>query len=105
MRELRAHIPRVAAALGLSVADDWTGVDAVWPLLERMREDGANVLIRLDGGRTAPGDPGPYTIHASGGPLGAHVIRTDAEVLDDGLAHVIARYASEVWGIASPRVS
>lgn len=96
--DLRGQVPALAARLGLpTVPVDWVGCDSVWPLLERMREEGAVVLVKLDGERTQPGDNGPYTVLASGKPLGGDFIRIDAASLEDGLAHVILEYARKCW--------
>ena len=93
-----ALVPVIAEQLGLPpVPADWSGSDAVWPLLERMREDGAVVLIKLDGGRTT-GKSGAYTCLASGGLLDEdHTVRTDSRSLEDGLAFVVVGYARDGW--------
>lgn len=94
----RALMPAVARHLGLAeIAEDWSGVDAVLPLLERMRADGAMAFIKLDGGRTGPADGGQYTILVSGGPLNGEFLRADTETLEDGLARVIVGYARKCW--------
>lgn len=96
------HVTNIAAHLGIDVPRGWSGVDAVWPLLEKMRAEGAIVLIKLDGERTGPGDNGPYTALASGGPVGRETIRTDAASVREALGYVICHYAAAVWGIPLP---
>jgi hypothetical protein len=96
------HVADIAARLGFSIPRHWRGVDAVWPILEKMRGEGAIVLLKLDGERTGPGDTGPYTALASGRPLGADPIRTDAHSVEEALTFVIVRYAEQVWGIPRP---
>ncbi|MEM7158303.1 MAG: hypothetical protein AAF799_36020 [Myxococcota bacterium] len=94
----RREIPRIASLLGLATIDsDWSGVDPVLPLLEHMRQEGAVVVFKLDGGR-GPGDNGPYTGIASGPPLGDDFVRIDADTLEDALASIIVGYATRVWG-------
>jgi hypothetical protein len=94
----KRHVSRIAVELDLApVSEDWSGVDAVWPLLEKMRSEGAVVLVKLDGER-AP-SAGPYTAHVSLGGLGRNHFRTDARTVEDALVYVIANYAAEVWGI------
>lgn len=94
----RGQVQAIASALGLPPAPaDWTGCDAVLPLLERMRADGAVVVVKLDGERTQPGDNGPYTVLASGRPLAGDFLRTDADSLEDALAYVIVEYAKRCW--------
>jgi hypothetical protein len=96
------HVANIASHLGFRIPEKWSGVDAVWPLLEKMRGEGAIVLIKLDGERTGPDDNGPYTVLASGAPLGGETLRIDAATVEAALIHVICRYASKVWGIPLP---
>ena len=98
----KRHVARIAAELGLpEVPENWSGIDAVWPLLERMRSDGATVLVKIDGER-GPGDSGPYTAHVSRGRLGDGWVRTDEHSLEAALTHVIVRYAADGWGLPLP---
>ena len=39
-RKNRSRVPPIAHALGLELREDWSGVDAVMPLLERMKDEG-----------------------------------------------------------------
>jgi hypothetical protein len=95
LREQKRVAALAAARLGLgSLPDDGSGVDVVLPLLERIREEGATVLLELDGGREARA----YSVLVSGGPLAADFLRADAETLDAGLAQVLSAYATRVWG-------
>lgn len=98
----KRHVARIAAELGLpEVPEDWSGIDAVLPLLERMRAEGASVLVKFDGGR-GPGDNGPYTAVVLEGKLGSRSVRTDEDNLEAALSHVIVRYAADGWGIPLP---
>lgn len=102
-KNLVAHVNVVASRIGLPLsAPDWNGTDAVWLLLEKMKEDGAVVIIKLDGERKGEDDNGPYTALVSGPPLGGDAIRTDAHVLEEALAYVICLYAERFWGISRP---
>ena len=78
---------------------EWKGVDAVWALLERMKRDGAVVLIKLDGQRTKADDTSQYTVVVSGPPLGERLIRTDATTIEEALCHAIGNYAESVWEV------
>jgi hypothetical protein len=92
-------IPIIAAQFGFGVVSpDWCGIDPVLPMLDRMRKDGAVVVIKLDGERTGSDDNGPYTVVVSGGALGSEFLRVDKQVLEDALSWVIVRYATRVWG-------
>jgi hypothetical protein len=98
MKTDKQLVPDIAAKVGAPAVDaNWSGVDAVLPLLEKMKAEGAVVVFKLDGER-GPGDNGAYTAIASGSPLGAEHLRIDAETLEDALAYVIVRYASRNWG-------
>ena len=77
---------------------DWKGIDIIWEFVERIKEDGATVIIKVDGGRTAPNDNGCYTILITGENLENNPIRTDAYALEDALAYGIANYAKRFWG-------
>jgi len=98
MKTDKQLVPDVASHLGMPVIDaDWSGVDQVLPLLEKMKSDGSMVLFKLDGER-GPGDNGAYTAVTSGPPLGEDYFRVDADTLEDALAYVIVRYAKRMWG-------
>ncbi len=76
------------------------GVDVFLPFVERMKEDGAVVLLKFDGQRTAQEDTGPYTaIVSSPAITQGGFIRTDAETIEQALLYVIENYAAEVWKI------
>jgi hypothetical protein len=80
----------VAARLGLQTPVA-KALDSFWPFLERMRADGAVVVLKLDGER-GPNDNGPYTAMVSGPPLRGEHFRTDAHTPEDALAYVIVSY-------------
>ena len=91
----RRAVVDVFQKLGLEPpAEDWSGVDPVLPLLERMRQDGAVVLLKWDGERRTQ----PYTVVAAGPPLAGDTLRTDAASLEDALAKVLLEYAARAWG-------
>ena len=90
----RRLLPDIASWIGLpTFAEDWSGVDVVFPLLEKMREEGAVVLLKLDGERTS----NPYTAAVSGPILAENFTRTDASTLEGAIAHVIVHYARLRW--------
>jgi hypothetical protein len=96
----RAEAVRRAKELGFAdVPPDWRGCDAVWDVLEAMADAGSVVVIKLDGGRNAPGDNGRYTVVVSGGPLGEDVFRVDTRVLEEGLAGAIVHFARKCRGV------
>ena len=96
----KEDIASISDCLGLGgIPSNWSGLDVTLPLLERIREDGAVIVIKLDGERTGPDDTGPYTVIASGKPLGDKLIRTDARTIEEALCHLIGNYADHVWGI------
>lgn len=98
----RAAVRMIASQLGAAtIAADWQGVDAVLPIIEAMRKEGAVVLLKFDGARV-DSEAGPYTVLVSGGPLGDEFFRVDCQVLEDGLAKVITSYARRCWGYSDP---
>ena len=98
MDDESALVPAVAKHLGLGeIEDRWRGVDAVLPLLDRMREDGAVVIIKLDGERAGRKNSGQYTMLVSGKPLNGDLVRADTVTLEEGLARVIVEYARKCW--------
>jgi hypothetical protein len=49
------RLQRIAANLGMDETPTTrSGVDMFLPFLERMRKDGATVMLKLDGQRTGP---------------------------------------------------
>lgn len=100
-RKNRTRVTQIARDLGFELADDWAGVDAVMPLLDRMRAEGAVVLIKLDGERSE-GDNGPYTAAMMGAALVDHACRIDAHFMEDAIAYIIVEYARVKWGLLDP---
>ncbi len=99
-QDQRQEVSWTARRLGLEpLPDEWTGIDPDLPLIERMREEGAVIIIKFDGERTAPGDNGPYTFVAAGGSLGDQTIRIDTASIETGLAHIICGYFRDVSGL------
>jgi hypothetical protein len=96
-RVITSFFPR----LGLEpIPEDWSGVDPVLPLLERMREEGAVVMVKWDGERTAPGNTGgPYTVLVSGARLAGEYLRADTHSLEEALARVLFEYAVRYWEV------
>jgi hypothetical protein len=94
----KAEIARIASQkFGVPIPDSWTGIDPVLPLLERMREDGAVVLVKWDGDRRVAQGESPYTAVVQGTPLGDDFFRTDAATLEAALCHIIGHYSEHVW--------
>lgn len=87
--------------LEVEIPAAWTGVDAVLPLLERMRADGAVVLLKWDGERQPAADARPYTAVVQGAPLGDDFYRIDGTSLDEVLCYTIGSYADRVWSNAT----
>ena len=95
---LRA-IPRLARFLSLApMPADWKGVDDLMPILERLRADGAVVMMKLDGERTAGSDQGPYTALITGQVLAGEFFRSDQPTMEQALSEVVIAYAKSRWG-------
>lgn len=96
--KLQARVCLLGEHLGVPIPADWSGVDAVWPIIERIRDDGAFFFIKVDGENVQPGDPGLYTAMASGGQLAAaDFIRSDFDTVESAVAAVLVTYAERVW--------
>lgn len=94
----RNLVSKVARELGLPVVpEDWTGCDAVLPILEKMKDEGAVIVLKLDGQRSGEIDNGPYTAVVSAEFLEERFFRTDASSIEDALAHIIVSYAKSYW--------
>lgn len=90
-RARRALVAGFLPALGLPpIPEDWSGLDAVRPLLERMRQEGAVVELRW---------AGESTVVASGGLLAGDVLRAEERSLEDALARVLFDYALRFWRV------
>ena len=86
----------VAADRGVPAAR-WDGVDDFLPLLEQMREEGAVVVLKLDGQRTGPDDAPPYTVVVSRGGLGDDYVSVEAHSAPEALARATLEYAERAW--------
>lgn len=92
-----ALVPAVAVHMGLpALPENWSGLDRYLPFLERMREEGAVVIIKLDGLRKSR----PYTGVVSGGPLGDEFFRIDERSIEECVSYIIVNYARHQWGFA-----
>ncbi len=89
-------IPEVAALLGMPVPSDLENIDSYLPYLDRMRAEGCDVLLEIDGPR--PGK-NQYTSVASGKPLGTETLHTDAPSLAMAAAYIIVHYSRVRWGL------
>ena len=95
---LKASVADIAKRLGLPlVPTDWSGCDPVWPILEQMGNEGAVVVVKIDGQRTSEDDNGKYTVVLSGGTLKDDFFHTDTATLEEGIAKAILFYAERCW--------
>ncbi len=92
-------MPRLARFLSLSpMPADWKGVDELMPILEKLRADGAVVMMKLDGEHARGSSQGPYTALITGQVLAGEFFRSDQPTLEQALAEVIVGYANARWG-------
>lgn len=61
-------------------------------ILEKIKKNGAVIVVKLDGQRTNEEDTGSYTSVISGGALGENFIRIDDESLENALLRSIRDY-------------
>jgi hypothetical protein len=71
-------------------------IDICVPYVEKIKSEGAGVLIKVDGQR-GPGDNGPFTAAIRGGLLNDDFIRIDADSLAEAVAYVVVEYARRCW--------
>ena len=99
---IREHMTRVAAALSLpEILHDWQGLDTVWPIVERLSEEGGVFVLKLDGERSASDAEPRFTVLVSGTHL-ARPFRCDSNSLEHAIASVLADYAADQWGVPLP---
>jgi hypothetical protein len=91
------ELDRIAKRCGVSLPDGWHGCDQVWPIVDRIRDDGGVFVIKVDGQRSGP-NACPYSVIVSGGGLYGDYVSTESEVLEVGLAKAIVGYATKAWG-------
>lgn len=93
----RTLLSKVALEIGIEpFPEEFSGWDIFLPFLERIHQEGANLLLKIDGER-GRGDTGPYTALVSSGPLGSDFFRTDASSMEDALSYIIVEYAQRCW--------
>ena len=86
---------RVFVSLGLPAPPlPISGVDVFLPLLERMKQEGAVVLLKWDGERST----NYYTALASK-PKDEEFFRLDGPSAEVVLASVVVSYARRYWGV------
>ncbi|GJM24725.1 MAG: hypothetical protein DHS20C16_11400 [Phycisphaerae bacterium] len=97
--KLNRTMPRLARFLSLPpMPADWKGVDDLMPILEKLRADGAVVMMKLDGEHRAGSDQGPYTALITGQVLAGEFFRSDQPTIEQALSEVITAYAKSRWG-------
>jgi hypothetical protein len=95
--ETARRLSELAARVGHTPRRSWAGPEDFWPLLERMREEGAVVVVKLDGQRTGEDDTGAYTVVISGGPLGDDYVRAERDDIADALSEAVVEYGRAAW--------
>jgi len=100
--KIKQELVQVSAECGWNeISTDWHGVDIVWPLLEKIRQEGSVFILKVDGERIGQHANGPFTTAITGGPLQEEGIRIDCHRLEDALAYSIVEFARKVWGFKS----
>jgi len=99
MREYtKTEVAQIAQKNSVNVSANWSGIGPLWPLCEKMMQDGSVVIVKLDGQRTAESDNGKFTVIAMDGPLGETQIRGDFVTLDEALCYLVGNYFALVSG-------
>jgi len=94
-----AALSTVANALDISLPKSWCGLDAVWPMVDRIRMDGAVVVVKVDGQRNGVNDNGQYSVIISGGGLFGDYVTSEHQTLEESLAESIVKYARKAWAV------
>ncbi len=98
LSEAKETVSRLLSELDIAtVSAEWTGCGPVWAAFEQMANEGATVVIKIDGQRKSADDNGQYTLIVSGGPLNDNFFRSDCDDLDDALSQAILHYARHCW--------
>ncbi len=93
LNKLKSDVAKVAHQVGVTeVNSDWKGLDDIWPIFELMADEGAVILVKLDGERILKDDNGRYTVVVTGGSLRDDYFRSDTENIEEGVARAILRY-------------
>jgi hypothetical protein len=63
MKYTKGFIAKIAIEFSSqAIPDNWIGIDAVLPLIERIREDGSIFIVKFDGERTRDSESGPFLV-------------------------------------------
>lgn len=92
----REQANRIAALKSVTLPKH-EGFTSLWPLVEKIGDEGGVFIVKLDGERDGSNDD-RYTLLLSGKSVGRQ-IRRDVTDLEDGIAQVICEYASRCWNI------
>lgn len=66
----------------------------LWPLLEQMRQEGAVVVVKLDGQRRGD-EATPYTVVVSNGRLGEGFVTSEETTIERALAQAVLGYTGK----------
>jgi len=72
----------------------WKDLSELLAVLDAIGNDGASVIMKVDGGRS---DASVYTVVVSGGKLGEAFFRKDGPKLHELLYEAISFYEARVW--------
>src|SRR5689334_22148412 len=78
-------------------AASWKDVCSLLQVMDVIAKEGATVVVKFDGERTAD----RYTVIISGGRLGADFYRGDSDDLSNSLEGGIRHYDAKVWRLTS----
>jgi hypothetical protein len=91
-------LDEIATRLGIAKqGQDWDRLDDIMPFLEKMRQEGSVIVIKMDGERIRESDGGAFTVIVSGQKLSGQPIRTDTDDLQQALTWIVTAYARRFW--------
>jgi hypothetical protein len=97
MERYRSQVKKISDALNIGIIDDWTGVDSIMPLLQRIQQDGGDVILKLDGHNNPQK---PFLVLFIGGPLNEEYVKERAANFDEAIGRALVNYARRCWGFS-----
>jgi len=99
MKELRKKIEKIANKLQINLEKEWKGIDAVFPILNKIKDENAVVLIKIDGERNfnTKNESGPFTVLILKGALKDNFIKYELWSLEEAVYKSIIEYNDLFW--------
>lgn len=96
MEEIREMLMEYAAKRNVPLANELSGLDDLEPLFASMMDEGAVIIIKMDGERSEE----RFDAFISGGGLGRQSVRAQGETSLEAMCRAIVKYAGGVGWMA-----